>query len=332
MSDFEDSDSDLRRAIALSLEDAKAEVIDLSSDDDDLDRPFTTQAGAFGNGHKEPGKASKDFGSDTRADIRRPENKKPNILGSSQVKTHVSAIQPSEATDSSQPQSQHRLSGLLGLDRKRMEEERSARAQKRNASSISPPPLSRRPAAYPKHSESLSTVEEDDGQRARKRAKGILESSLATKQSTKDIDTIPKPGPGLQTTSFSVPRKLIESERLTMKDLQLDLPVPDRNKSSVSNKHRNPQVLSYTQQKDLLAPGIHFPDGVVKKTWAFGCPRQNDIKIEEILQKDDLELAVLSAFQWNEEWIFRKLNMRKTKIICVVQAEREEQAGHKFSF
>jgi hypothetical protein len=96
-----------------------------------------------------------------------------------------------------------------------------------------------------------------------------------------------------------------------MKDLQLDLPVPDRNKSSVSNKHRNPQVLSYTQQKDLLAPGIHFPDGVVKKTWAFGCPRQNDIKIEEILQKDDLELAVLSAFQWNEEWIFRKLNMTR---------------------
>jgi hypothetical protein len=30
----------------------------------------------------------------------------------------------------------------------------------------------------------------------------------------------------------------------------------------------------------------------------YGCPRQgDDIKIEEVLQKNDLELAVLSAFQ-----------------------------------
>jgi hypothetical protein len=76
---------------------------------------------------------------------------------------------------------------------------------------------------------------------------------------------------------------------------------------------------------NLLAPGIHFPYGAVRKTWVHGCPRQDDIKIEEVLQKDDLELAVLSAYQWDDEWILRKINMRKTKIVCVVQAETEEQ-------
>jgi hypothetical protein len=75
----------------------------------------------------------------------------------------------------------------------------------------------------------------------------------------------------------------------------------------------------------MLATGIQFPDGIVKKTWAYGYPRQCDIKIEEIFQKDDLELAVLSAFQWDEEWVLSKINLQKTDVLCVVQAEREDQ-------
>jgi hypothetical protein len=86
-------------------------------------------------------------------------------------------------------------------------------------------------------------------------------------------------------------------------------------------------VLSYRQQKSMLATGIQFPDGIVKKTWAYGYPRQDDIKIEEVFQKDDLELAVLSSFQWDDEWVLSKLNLRKTKVICVVQADREEQVS-----
>jgi len=35
----------------------------------------------------------------------------------------------------------------------------------------------------------------------------------------------------------------------------------------------------------------------VKKTAAQGCPREDDITIEEVFQKDDLELAILSAFR-----------------------------------
>lgn len=42
-----------------------------------------------------------------------------------------------------------------------------------------------------------------------------------------------------------------------------------------------PDVMSYTQQQTALrATGVQYPKGVVKKTWAYGYPRENDIKIE----------------------------------------------------
>lgn len=42
--------------------------------------------------------------------------------------------------------------------------------------------------------------------------------------------------------------------------------------------------------------GLRFPQGAVKQTWAAGFPRTgDDIKIDEVLQKADLELAVISS-------------------------------------
>ena len=42
--------------------------------------------------------------------------------------------------------------------------------------------------------------------------------------------------------------------------------------------------------------GLRFPRGVVKRTWANGFPgTADDISIEEVLQKADLELAVISS-------------------------------------
>ncbi|KAI9884129.1 MAG: hypothetical protein M1823_004101 [Watsoniomyces obsoletus] len=69
--------------------------------------------------------------------------------------------------------------------------------------------------------------------------------------------------------------------------------------------------------------GIQYPQGVVRKTWAFGYAREEDIKIEEVLQKKDLSIAVLSAFQWDVEWLLHKLDLNKTKIIFVMQAKDE---------
>ncbi|KAE8388201.1 tyrosyl-DNA phosphodiesterase-domain-containing protein [Aspergillus alliaceus] len=71
-------------------------------------------------------------------------------------------------------------------------------------------------------------------------------------------------------------------------------------------------------------PSVQFPNGTVKKTWAFGCRRRgDDIKIEEVLQKSDLQLAVLSSFLWEMEWVFSKLDIAKTRFYLVMQAKDE---------
>lgn len=68
---------------------------------------------------------------------------------------------------------------------------------------------------------------------------------------------------------------------------------------------------------------LQYPHGVVKKTWAFGHERSNDIKIEEVLQRADLKLAVLSAFQWDIDWLFGKIDIRTTNVIMVMQAKEK---------
>ncbi|MCJ1463339.1 hypothetical protein MMC07_001946 [Pseudocyphellaria aurata] len=73
---------------------------------------------------------------------------------------------------------------------------------------------------------------------------------------------------------------------------------------------------------NLAAVGPTFLDGVVKKTWAYGHEREDDIKIEEVLQSTDLKLAVLSSFQWDIEWLLGKLK-RSTLLIFVMQAKED---------
>lgn len=68
-----------------------------------------------------------------------------------------------------------------------------------------------------------------------------------------------------------------------------------------------------------------YPRGCVRRTWSFGTPRGNDIKIEEVFQKNQLELAVLSSFQWDEEWLMSKLDMSRTKLILIAFAASEAE-------
>lgn len=88
------------------------------------------------------------------------------------------------------------------------------------------------------------------------------------------------------------------------------------------------QVLSYRDQQALHFSGIQYPKGVMRKTWAYGYPREgDDIKIEEVLQKTDLELAVLSSFQVDPEWVSSKLNPM-TKVVWVLQAKTEAEVSN----
>lgn len=73
---------------------------------------------------------------------------------------------------------------------------------------------------------------------------------------------------------------------------------------------------------------LQYPEGVVKKTWAFGFDRANDIKLDEVLQASQLEAAVLSSFQWEWNWLVPKLDTHKTKFVFVLQAKEEDMKKH----
>jgi Tyrosyl-DNA phosphodiesterase len=73
---------------------------------------------------------------------------------------------------------------------------------------------------------------------------------------------------------------------------------------------------------------LQYPEGVVKKTWAFGFERTNDIKLEEVLQPSRLEAAVLSSFQWDWDWLLPKMDTRRTKFVFVLQAKDEQTKEH----
>ncbi|KAL2167747.1 hypothetical protein VTG60DRAFT_878 [Thermothelomyces hinnuleus] len=78
--------------------------------------------------------------------------------------------------------------------------------------------------------------------------------------------------------------------------------------------------------RSSASPGLPFPRGAVKKTWAYGQPRRgDDIKIEEVLQKQHLQLAVLSSYQWDEDWMLSKIDIARTKLILVAFAADEAQ-------
>jgi Tyrosyl-DNA phosphodiesterase len=92
--------------------------------------------------------------------------------------------------------------------------------------------------------------------------------------------------------------------------------------SEVKAPKVSPAELSTSQS--TLASGLQYPEGVVKKTWACGFERVNDIKIEEVLQPSNLEAAVLSSFQWDWDWLLPKLHTRKSKFVFVLQAKDDK--------
>lgn len=91
--------------------------------------------------------------------------------------------------------------------------------------------------------------------------------------------------------------------------------------NSLKKKYLNPSNASNASAS--MKSGPEYLNGVVKKTWAMHHPRGEDIKIEEVLQRNDLTLAVLSSFQWDVEWLLNKLNIKKTQMTFVMQAEND---------
>lgn len=107
--------------------------------------------------------------------------------------------------------------------------------------------------------------------------------------------------------------------------------VSDQNLPSEGNQTTALASQAPFSLRDQMPQGVHpkltFHQGVVKKTWCFGYPRGgDDIKLEEIINKTELEAAVLSSFVWDFDWLFPKFDTKRTKFVLVMHAK---EASHQ---
>lgn len=153
---------------------------------------------------------------------------------------------------------------------------------------------------------------------------------LANHATKNDGSSVSEAGTGF----LGLDRKQMEQERLGRKRKAPSISPPPPRKTAASDL---PAAFITARETKIAAlqagavsqasPGFNgngpvFRAGTVKKTWAFGHGRKgDDIQLEEILQKDDLNLAVLSSFQWDMDWLLSKINTRTTQITLIMQAK-----------
>ncbi|KAJ5280032.1 hypothetical protein N7478_005404 [Penicillium angulare] len=83
---------------------------------------------------------------------------------------------------------------------------------------------------------------------------------------------------------------------------------------------------SASPMRPTARPGIQWPLGIVKKTHVLGTERGSDeIRIEEVIQRADLELAVFSSFLWDMDWLFTKCDLWRTRFILIMSAKEQVQ-------
>lgn len=136
-------------------------------------------------------------------------------------------------------------------------------------------------------------------------------------------------------TMLGLDRKAMEAERLARKRKLASIsPPPTRKAPKIAHSQRSDiGIQSLDKPIKAIPPaisaspipkleGLTFPRGAVKKTWAYNHARTgDDIKFDEVLQRSDLTLAVLSSYQWDFDWLVRKLDTRNTQMVFVVQAK-----------
>lgn len=157
--------------------------------------------------------------------------------------------------------------------------------------------------------------EREARQASKKRERSISPPATSRKAPKVETSTTTLPS-GARLTSFT---STVEAQQISRKPAAAN----DANKKL---KAAVPRPANDTLATDHSPGSIVYPSGVVKKTWAFGHERDgNDIKLEEVLEPQTLRTAVLSAFQWDTEWILSKLKTPlrggNTKCVFVMQAK-----------
>ncbi|KAK6349749.1 hypothetical protein TWF696_006027 [Orbilia brochopaga] len=121
--------------------------------------------------------------------------------------------------------------------------------------------------------------------------------------------------------------KTLATQTLTFKKEESVDPLPEPSTSRrgpfMTLRDLQERVASYVPRH------TQYLDGVVKKTYVEGRERTpNDIKLEEVFQKDTLQTAVLSAYVWEFLWVLQKLNVGECDLVLVLHAKEDEMVHH----
>lgn len=289
-----DSGAEGRTAEAPSPSD-KGEVVDLTFDSDsehesDLQQVFPKSKSVVGS--DTDNEAADEDDDDLRAAIAlslQGIHQKDDKDDDEESTTTKDSVQPPKAQQDIQ------RFGILGMDRRKMEEERLARLAKRKA---------------------------------------------------EDADSSPRPAPAkaAKFSSIVIPGILGGEDALRPQSAKA-IRIPDTHGSdpfiqrAPASREAPPPICNQFAANDpncvvrpTARPVPQWPLGAVKQTaTALGLRQNNDITIEEVLQRGDLEAAVLSSFLFDVGWLFSKLNNFQTPVILMMHAKEEQQVGRDLS-
>lgn len=126
----------------------------------------------------------------------------------------------------------------------------------------------------------------------------------------------------LTSTSFILNRKAMEAERLARLEgrKRKRSPSPDRSCKQPSKAPAAGTTEGSTASRSQSDSALQYPRGAIKRTFATKFPRTDDITIDELLQASIVNIAVISSFQWDAEWLSRKLSHTKIKQHWIMNA------------
>jgi len=117
-------------------------------------------------------------------------------------------------------------------------------------------------------------------------------------------------------------RKKMEQERLARLGKRKRDSSPDQSSKQISkvSSIRATEISSSVpeQTKNVV---LQHPRGAIKRTFARMYPRTDDITIDELLEAPSLNIAVISSFMWEQQWLESKLNPLKVKQIWVMNGK-----------
>ncbi|CAG8268286.1 unnamed protein product [Penicillium salamii] len=211
------------------------------------------------------------------------------------------------------------FTGIQGLDRKKMEEERLARLASRKAQESGPSPTKQ---LKRKAEDSLDTPVQ-----SRRKVEAALPAvdNRTAENEVVDLDCLKIATNNAEASSVVNNSSQLENttSATTARNPPTGRTMNSRLASAICRRYDSnaPDVKIWPTSRPLA----QWPLGAIKKTYIAGFPRVGtEITIEEVIQRDDLQLAVFSGFMWEMEWFFKKLDTASTRFVLMMQANDQE--------